>query len=107
MAHSVFLVEGSRRLVKMRDELFESEAVLQRLLEQFPALLTGNLGSGEAAVEWVLVRREFAVPDEVEGPGRWSLDHMFLDAAGVPTLVEVKRSTDSRSRREVVAQMLD
>jgi hypothetical protein len=32
---------------------------------------------------------------------------MFLDAAGVPTLVEVKRSTDSRSRREVVAQMLD
>lgn len=36
-----------------------------------------------------------------------SLDHLFLDQDGVPTLVEVKRATDSRTRREVVAQMLD
>jgi len=36
-----------------------------------------------------------------------SLDHLFLDEAGVPTLVEVKRSSDTRARREMVAQMLD
>jgi hypothetical protein len=29
------------------------------------------------------------------------------DAAGVPTLVEVKRSSDTRARREVVAQLLE
>lgn len=29
------------------------------------------------------------------------------DQDGVPTLVEVKRSTDTRIRREVVGQMLD
>jgi len=47
------------------------------------------------------------VPDAAEGAGRWSLDHLFLDREGVPVLVEVKRASDTRARREVVAQMLD
>jgi hypothetical protein len=38
---------------------------------------------------------------------RWSVDHLFLDQDGIPTLVEVKRSSDTRIRREVVGQMLD
>jgi hypothetical protein len=54
-----------------------------------------------------LVRREKAVPADENGGGRWSLDHLFLDQDGVPTLVEVKRQTDTRIRREVVGQMLD
>lgn len=41
------------------------------------------------------------------GYDRWSLDHLYLDQEGVPTLVEVKRSEDTRIRREVVGQMLD
>jgi hypothetical protein len=32
---------------------------------------------------------------------------LFLDQDGVPTLVEVKRSSDTRIRREVIGQMLD
>ena len=32
---------------------------------------------------------------------------MFLDQDAIPTIVEVKRSTDTRIRREVVGQMLD
>jgi hypothetical protein len=47
------------------------------------------------------------VPAEEDGSNRWSLDHLFLDQDAVPTLVEVKRSSDSRLRREVVGQMLD
>jgi hypothetical protein len=47
------------------------------------------------------------VPDAEGLVGRWSLDHLFLDREGVPVLVEVKRATDTRARREVVAQMLD
>jgi hypothetical protein len=47
------------------------------------------------------------VPDEEEGHGRWSVDHLFLDQDAIPTLIEVKRSDDSRIRREVVGQMLD
>lgn len=44
---------------------------------------------------------------EEGGSGRWSVDHLFLDQDAVPTIVEVKRSTDTRIRREVVGQMLD
>jgi len=47
------------------------------------------------------------VAHTADGASRWSLDHLFLDHEGVPTLVEVKRATDTRARREVVAQMLD
>ena len=35
------------------------------------------------------------------------MDHLFLDQDAIPTIVEVKRSTDTRIRREVVGQMLD
>jgi hypothetical protein len=55
----------------------------------------------------MLVDREQPIACELGGAGRWSLDHLFLDQDGVPTLVEVKRGTDTRIRREVVGQMLD
>ena len=54
-----------------------------------------------------MVGREAALPDDEDAGGRWSVDHLFLDQDAVPTLVEVKRSSDSRIRREVVGQMLD
>ena len=69
-----------------------------------PALL-GSIGGPKAKV--LLVRREFGVPEASDGSDRWSLDHLFIDSEGVPVLVEVKRATDTRARREVVAQMLD
>jgi hypothetical protein len=47
------------------------------------------------------------VPDDVDAANRWSLDHLFVDQDGIPTLVEVKRGADTRVRREVVGQMLD
>jgi hypothetical protein len=56
---------------------------------------------------WLLVAREIGIPDQESGGDRWALDHLFLDQDGIPTLVEVKRSSDSRIRREVVGQMLD
>jgi hypothetical protein len=56
---------------------------------------------------WLLVSREFGIPGELDAAGRWAVDHLFLDQDAIPTLVEVKRSTDTRIRREVVGQMLD
>jgi len=47
------------------------------------------------------------VPSIDGGGDRWSADHLFLDQDAIPTFVEVKRSTDTRIRREVVGQMLD
>ena len=94
-------------LVELRDQLYDSEALLQKLLAEYPNLLAGEQMDAANPRRWVLVSREMAVPDEDEGAGRWSLDHLFLDQDAVPTLVEVKRSTDTRLRREVVGQLLD
>jgi len=55
----------------------------------------------------LLVAREASLASEEDGAGRWSVDHLFLDQDAVPTIVEVKRTTDTRIRREVVGQMLD
>lgn len=77
-------------------------AIRGLLIADHPEILVGEDGDGGA---WILVKREAEVADSVEGAGRWALDHLFLDQDGVPTLVEVKRSSETRARREVVAQM--
>jgi hypothetical protein len=91
----------------MTEAPYDSEDVLQELLARFPDLLAGDQLAGADARRWVLVERESAVPDTEEGAGRWSVDHLFLDQDSVPTLVEVKRSSDTRIRREVVGQLID
>jgi hypothetical protein len=103
----IFLVNDDRELVRMSEASYESEALLQRLLEDYSELLAGDQMDAQNPKRWLLVRREMDVPDQDDGAGRWSVDHLFLDQDGIPTLVEVKRATDIRARREVVAQMLD
>lgn len=107
MSPGIFLVGEDGELVEMREQPYDSEAILQELLVTYPNLLAGDETSDERPRRWLLVQREAGIGSEVDGAQRWRLDHLFLDQDGVPTLVEVKRSTDSRIRREVVGQMLD
>jgi hypothetical protein len=90
--------------IAMTETPYETEDVLQRLIEGHPEMLAGE---DAAHGQLILVRREAGVSDQAESGARWSLDHLYLDANGIPTLVEVKRGSDTRGRREVVAQMLD
>ena len=110
MAKKAFLVDdsgGGGPLRPMVEQAYESEDVLQGLLAQYPDLLAGDEMDPDNPRRWLLVSREMGVPDDADSAGRWSLDHLFLDQDGILTLVEVKRATDTRARREVVAQMLD
>ena len=47
------------------------------------------------------------VTDPRTGDDRWSADFLFVDHMAIPTIVECKRCDDTRSRREVIAQMLE
>ena len=90
----------------MDETAYVKEDILQEYLAQYPDLLPGD----QIIVNprrWLLVGREVGIPGDVSETGRWSLDHLFLDQDGIPTLVECKRSSDTRARREVAAQMLD
>jgi hypothetical protein len=107
MTEGLFLIDGDASPTRLQPATFQSEDSFQALLARFPELLTdADFGEGTPR-KWLLVTREAMVPGEADGSGRWSLDHLFLDQDGVPTLVEIKRTGDPRLRREVVAQMLD
>ena len=107
MAGRIYLLNGESKLIAMEEAPYDSESLLQTLLADHPDLLAGDQINVEEPRRWLLVSREMAVPGEQDGAGRWSLDHLFLDQDAIPTLVEVKRSADTRIRREVIGQMLD
>ena len=98
----------NRRLLPMISEDYIDEDVLQSYIADYPDLIPGDQINPESPRRWLLVKREMGVPDANDAYGdRWSLDHLLLDQDGVPTFVEVKRSVDTRIRREVIGQMLD
>jgi hypothetical protein len=108
------MVEGGRIYVRRGAGLvpvvqtpYPAEAVLQALLALHPDLLGGDQMTPEEPRRWLVVGREIGVRHEADAGYQWSLDNLFVDQDAIPTLVEVKRATDTRVRREVVAQMLD
>jgi hypothetical protein len=67
---SIYLMSGER-LVEMRNEPYESENLLQKLLAKHPDLLAGSQMNADVPRRWLLVRRELGVPRC--GGRRWSV----------------------------------
>ncbi len=107
MSGVIYAIQGDGRLVEMTETAYESEKLLQGLLADYPKLLAGDQMDKASPRRWLLVSREAGVPATLLGADRWWIDHLFLDQDAIPTLAEVKRSEDTRIRREVVGQMLD
>jgi hypothetical protein len=103
----VFVLTDAATLIPMKQASFVTEDEFQNLLANFPELLVGDQIDSQSPRRFILVSREQSIADQEGGGGRWSVDHLFIDQDGVPTLVEVKRSSDTRIRREVIGQMLD
>lgn len=107
MSGDAIYLLGEPEPVEMRSALFASEDDLQDIVARYPALLAGAQMTPDDPRRWLLVQREMGVPIQAGGTDNFSVDHLFVDHEAIPTVVEVKRSTDSRIRREVVGQMLD
>ncbi|MEP9382470.1 hypothetical protein [Nocardioides sp. KR10-350] len=105
-ADGIFLKVGES-LELLSQTPYDSEAVLQEALAGHPEVIAGPTTSGDGESRLLLVRREMGVPSASSAANVFSLDHLFIDDEGVPVLVEVKRASDTRIRREVVGQMLD
>jgi hypothetical protein len=100
MPEDLILMEQGDRLVPLEATPYDAERVLRGLLDVHPELLAGAQMDPSNPRRFIQVRRP--APS-----GAWSLDHLFLDQDGLPTLVEVARPPDEESRREVVGRMLD
>lgn len=98
--NSKVYMRNKSSLEAMTETEYISEKELQDFLIQYPELLGGDQFNPEEPRRWLLVQPEFSVSG-------FSIDILFLDQDGVPTIVEVKRACDTRIRREVVGQMLD
>ena len=77
------------------------------MLARFPELLVGDQVDPQNPRRWVLVGREQPISTGENGASLWSIDVVFLDQDGIPTLVEIKRQNNTEIRRQVVGQMLD
>lgn len=66
MNGSIYLKQPTG-LVELREAAYDSEAVLQALLADYPKLLAGEQMDANAPRRWVLVQRELGVPGEDDG----------------------------------------
>ncbi len=107
MQDPIFIRGVDGALKRVEQTPYGKEYELQNLISAIPELIPGSSLDGSSQRRWLLVRNEAGIPNYEGGGNWWAVDHLLVDQAGIPTFVEVKRSKDSRARREVVAQMLD
>jgi hypothetical protein len=107
MDNTIFFDTGDDdgELIEMKEKHYDDEDLLQDLFENHTNFLHGDTAEHFNSERWLHVKKEKTIQDAESD--RWSLDHLFLDQNGVPTLVEVKRTKDTRIRRRVIAQILE
>ena len=107
MAGVYVIQEGGTTEAMSRIRCRDENKELQQILEANADLLPGDQIDPDDPRRWLLIKREMSVPDPTSGADRWSIDFLFADQDAIPTFVECKRFDDTRSRREVVGQMLE
>jgi hypothetical protein len=109
MSHpaQIYVVNGEKTVAMRKIHCKDEDQELQRLLYNNPNLLPGDQIRPESPRRWFLIKREMPVQDPGTGGDRWSVDFFFADQNAMPTFVECKRFLDTRSRREVIGQMLE
>ena len=106
MSNNIFILHDNNGLVPLLEQEYESEAIFQTMLTNYPELLLFN-DERTPYTNLLLIKQEQGIPIETNGGSYYYLDHLFVDQDGILTLVEVKRRGDTRGRREVIAQMFD
>ena len=107
MAERIYNRGEDGALEPLEEERFSTEDELQELIAAHPELLDGEQMRPGDPRRWILITREKGIAEAAESAAKWSVDHLIVDQDAIPTLVEVKRSTNSEIRRTVVGQLLE
>ena len=107
MTESILNPDEQGQIGPNTEEPFAEEKILQELVAERPELLPCEQMSPDDPRRWILIKQEQGIPDSEGGSIRWSLDLLLIDQDAIPTLVEVKRSSNSEIRRTIVGQILD
>lgn len=107
MGGGIYLIQDEDHLVEMMEQSYDSEERLQELIEKYPNLLAGDQIDRATPRRWLGITREVTSTLDEENDNSWSLDHLFVDQDGIPTLVAVQEEDSKRSRREMMGTMLE
>jgi hypothetical protein len=107
MGGGIYLIQDEDHLVEMMEQSYDSEERLQELIEKYPNLLAGDQIDRATPRRWLGIAREVTSTLDEEDDNSWSLDHLFVDQDGIPTLVAVQEEESKRSRREMMGTMLE
>lgn len=107
MSDILFVKPDGKAPIRLEAMPYDRESDFQDLLSKHSELLSGEQIDPDQPRRWLLIANEMGIPDQELAGGRWALDHLFVDQDAIPTLVEVKRQSDTRIRREVVGQLLE
>lgn len=99
------MIKENGEFVEMEEKEHARELDFQKLIEKYPDLIPGDQINSANPRKWLHVGSEFNFP--IVGSGNIYLDHLFLDQDGIPTLVEIKRRSDDRLKREVTSQIIE
>ena len=106
MGERIYIMSGEG-LEPMEEEPFDLEDTLQALIAEHPELIDGEQVRPGDPRRWILVKREQGIAETAGAGALWAVDLLLIDQDAMPTLVEVKRGSNSEIRRKVVGQMLD
>jgi hypothetical protein len=70
MTGRIYLIDQNETLRALPERPYDSENLLQELLEKYPDLLAGEQMDEESPRRWLLVAREYGVPGEEDGYDR-------------------------------------
>ena len=107
MTERIYTRDQQGQLEPLEEERFAREEELQALIAEHPEVLDGEQMRPGAPLRWILIAREQGIAESSDAAARWAVDHLLVDQDAVPTLVEVKRGSNSEIRRTIVGQMLE
>ena len=107
MPERIYTSSANGQFSALDETPFATEDELQALVAEHPEILDGEQIRPGDARRWILVTREKGIAESSGGSARWAVDHLLIDQDAVPTLVELKRSSNSEIRRAIVGQLLE
>ncbi len=108
MGGGIYLIQENDKLVEMTEQAYDSEDQLQELLETYPNLLAGDQIDRATPRRWLLISRDSVGLNEEDSSQRWSLDHLFIDQDGIPTLVEIRQIyNNGENRQKIIGEIID
>ena len=107
MAERIYIKNKQGELDSLEETPFALEDDLQALLAEHPELIDGERIRPDDPRRWILIKREKGIAKTPDAADHWALDLLLIDQDAIPTLVEVKRGSNSEVRRKVVGQMLE